>query len=77
MNGSVTEVETLADKAEDWVEKEAGLMEHRITTTKAYHSAEHIAATIDKWFESATASLDTETAKYYSEATTLIKGLFK
>lgn len=63
-------------QAENWVEKEAGLFEHQVTSTKVYHSAEHIAASIDRWFEGATASVDSETAKYYSEAATLIKGLF-
>lgn len=76
MNGIETEVAGIADNAEDWVEKEAGLVERKITTTRTYHSAEHIAASIDRWFEGATASLDAETAKYYSEAATLIKGLF-
>lgn len=64
------------EQAENWVEKEAGMIEHRITSTKVYHSAEHIAASIDKWFEGVTASLDAETAKYYAEAGLLIKKLF-
>lgn len=72
----IGEIEGGVDKAEDWVEKEAGLIEHRITSSTAYHSAEHIAQTIDKWFEGATASLDSETAKYYAEAAILIKKLF-
>ena len=76
MVGIVTELEKEADKAEDWVEKEAGMIEHRITTTKAYHSAEHIAAKIDGWFETLDTALDAETRKYYGEAATLIKGLF-
>lgn len=77
MNGVVAEVETLADKAEDWVEKETGLIEHRITTTKAYHSAEHIAQKIDGWIATLDSGIDAETRKYYGEAATLIKGLFK
>lgn len=77
MEGIVTELETDANKAEEWVEKETGLFEHRVTSSKGYHSAEHVAASIDKWFDGVSASVDTETARYYSEAATLIKGLFK
>lgn len=76
MSGGVQEVETLADKAEDWVEKEAGLIEHRITTTKAYHSAEHIAQKIDGWLSTLDSGIDAETRKYYLEAAVFIKGLF-
>ena len=73
MAGIVSE----ADKVEDWIEKEVGLIEHRVTTTKAFHSAEHIAAKIDGWFETLDSGVDAETRKYYGEAATLIKGLFK
>ncbi len=73
MAGIVSE----ADKVEDWIEKEVGLIEHRVTTTKAFHSAEHIAAKIDAWFETLDSGVDAETRKYYGEAAVLIKGLFK
>jgi hypothetical protein len=73
----MTSMEGAIDQAENWVEKEAGLIEHQVTSTKIYHSAEHIGASIDKWFEGVASSVDTETARYYSEAATLIKGLFK
>ncbi len=73
----IASTEAGIEQAENWVEKEAGLFEHRITSTKVYHSAEHIAASIDQWFEGVTTSLDTETVRYYAEASTMIKGLFK
>ena len=73
----IASTEAGIEQAENWVEKEAGLIEHQVTSTKIYHSAEHIGASIDKWFEGVASSVDTETARYYSEAATLIKGLFK
>ena len=73
----IGEIDGAADKAEDWVEKEVGLFEHRVTSSKGYHSAEHIAQKIDGWFQTLDTGLDAETRKYYGEAATLIKGLFK
>ena len=73
----VASMEGAIDQAENWVEKEGGVIEHQVTSTKIYHSAEHIGASIDKWFEGVVASVDSETAKYYAEASTMIKGLFK
>ena len=76
MSAIVADIRKEVDKAEDWVEKEVGLIEHRITTTKTYHSAEHIAAKIDGWFTTLDTGLDAETRKYYAEAALLIKKLF-
>lgn len=73
MAGLVSE----ADKVEDWIEKEVGLIEHRVTTTKAFHSAEHIATKIDGWFETLDSGLDAATRKAYEDAATAIKGLFR
>lgn len=73
----IASTEAGIEQAENWVEKEVGLIEHQVTSTKIYHSAEHIGASIDKWFEGVVASVDSETAKYYAEASTMIKGLFK
>ena len=65
-----------ADKVEDWIEKEVGLIEHRVTTTKAFHSAEHIAGKIDGWIETLDSGLDAETRQDYIDAAKFIRGLF-
>jgi hypothetical protein len=77
MSGIIGEVKAEAEKAEEWVEKEAGVIEHRVTSSALFHSAEHIAGKIDGWIETLDSGLDADVRKAYSEAAKLIKGLFK
>lgn len=76
MSGIIGEVKAEAEKAEDWVEKEAGVIEHRVTSSVLYHSAEHIAAKIDGWVETLDTGVDAATRAAYEEAAKAIKGLF-
>ena len=76
MSGIIGAVVADAEKAEEWVEKEAGVIEHRVTSSALYHSAEHIGAKIDGWIETLDSGLDAETRQDYIDAAKFIKGLF-
>ena len=76
LTGVAGEIEKEAAVAGEWVEKEAGLIERRVTSTVAYHSAERIAEKIDGWVETLDSGLDADVRKAYGEAAKLIKGLF-
>ena len=76
LTGIAGEIEKEAVEGAEWVEKEAGLIERRVTSTVAYHSAERIGTKIDGWVETLDSGLDADVRKAYGEAAKAIKGLF-
>ncbi len=73
----VGDVETGADKAEDWVEKEAGLIEHRIMSSKVYRSGERICKEVDDWFATESQTLESGAVEDYKACIAKIKAIFK
>lgn len=72
----IGDVEKETGKAEEWVEHEAGVIEHRVTSSALFHSAEAIGRKIDGWVETLDTGLDAVTRKAYEDAAKAIKGLF-
>ncbi len=74
MSGLIKDIEGEAKKTEEWVEKEAGVIVHRVEDV--YYHASAIGKKIDDWFAKESQTLESAAVEDYKTAIAKIKGLF-